>query len=280
MCDRILETLGGIGGGIIEIARQMYRPPEPVRRMANQPQSLPEFDTLWDYAQPAETERKFRQILPTAQASNDPSYLAQLLTQIARTQGLQGRFDDAHATLDGVLAILRDNLKLARVRYLLERGRVFNSSGKPAQAMPLFVEAAEMATREKLSRYAIDAVHMMAIVDPDPRKQVEWNLKGIAMAQDDPSQRGWLWSLYNNIAESHALLNENQIALDYILKLIEYQQSRGEVDPYTLKDKARFLRLTGHAEQALSIIEPLAKKDPQDKWFAEELAATRQSLGH
>ena len=45
---------------------------------------LPEFDNLWDYANPAETEREFAEILPSAQRANDASYLAQLLTQIAR----------------------------------------------------------------------------------------------------------------------------------------------------------------------------------------------------
>ena len=145
--------------------------------------------------------------------------------------------------------------------------------------MPFFVQAYELANTNQFARYAIDAVHMIAIVDPDPARQVEWNLKGIAMVDADPSQRGWLWSLYNNIAESYALLHENQTALDYILKLIDYQQERGEVDPYTLKDKARFLRLTGHPDQALPIIEPLARMNPEDPCFKEELDATRKGLG-
>src|SRR5438128_2095323 len=91
------------------------RPGEPV-----------EFDKLWDYAKPAETEGQFRALLPSAEASGDTSYLAQLLTQIGRAQGLQDRFDEAHATLDRVTTMLTDDMNLARVRYLLERGRVFN----------------------------------------------------------------------------------------------------------------------------------------------------------
>jgi len=177
-----------------------------------------DFDKLWDYSKPDETEKKFRQLLSEAERANDPSYLAQLLTQIARTQGLQNRFDEAHATLDRVEKMLTDDLKLARIRYLLERGRVFNSSGKPDRAMPLFVQASELAIAEKENRYAIDAIHMIAIAEPDPQKQVEWNLKGIAMAQADPKQRGWLFSLYNNIAESYALLKDYQSALSYINK--------------------------------------------------------------
>src|SRR5215207_4714581 len=89
---------------------------------------LEDFDKLWDYNDPAATERKFRELLPTAEGSADSSSHAQLLTQIARAQGLQDRFEDAHATLDAVGKMLAADMKLARVRYLLERGRVFNSA--------------------------------------------------------------------------------------------------------------------------------------------------------
>src|SRR5579883_412461 len=105
--------------------------------------NLPDFDPLWDYEHPAQTEAAFRQLLPQAEASGDASYHLQLLTQIARVQGLQRRFDDAHATLDAVAARLSDDLALARVRYLLERGRVFNSSGQPETSLALFQQAYE-----------------------------------------------------------------------------------------------------------------------------------------
>jgi hypothetical protein len=92
------------------------------------PERLPDFDALWDYGDPAATEVKFREVLPMAKASGDASYHAQLLTQIARTQGLQMKFDHAHSTLDMVEGMLADDMTVARIRYLLERGRVYNSS--------------------------------------------------------------------------------------------------------------------------------------------------------
>jgi tetratricopeptide (TPR) repeat protein len=241
--------------------------------------TLPDFDKLWDYAHPDETERKFRAILPQAREANDPSYLAQLLTQIARTQGLQQRFYDAHRTLDEVEAMLTDDLKLARVRYWLEQGRVFNSSGDRVRAMARFAQACLLAQNENFSRYAIDAMHMLAIAESDPAKQVELNLHGIAMVEKDPSQRGWLWSLYNNIAESYATLKDYQSALDYTRKLIEFQKERGEPDIYTLKDEARFLRHMGHPDQSLAIIEPLVQRQPDDGWLEEELAESLHALG-
>ena len=163
-----------------------------------EPTDLPNFDKLWDYSKPEQTERAFREIVPQAERAGDRSYLLQLLSQIARAQGLQGRFEEAHATLNRAEGMLDADLKLARVRYLLERGRVFNSSRNAQEGLPFFAQAHELATAEKFSRFAIDAAHMMAIAEPNPDEQIRWNLKGIALAQADPAQRGWLWSLYNN----------------------------------------------------------------------------------
>jgi len=243
-------------------------------------QELPDFIKLWNYNNPAETEKKFREILPNAEMSNDPSYLAQLLTQIARTQGLQSKFDDAHATLDRVKKMLTPDLKLARVRFLLERGRTFNSSDHQDMALPLFAEAADLAASIHENGLAIDAVHMIAIAERDPKKQVEWNLKGIAMAENDP----WLRALYNNIGESYLLLKDYDNAYKYFHKLTELQKEKdGKVDMYTLKDEAKALRLSGHPDKSLAIIEPIFNKLESEKqddgYIREELAEALDALG-
>jgi hypothetical protein len=128
---------------------------------------LPDFDQWWDYDEPAETERKFHALLDRAKASGDASYHAQLLTQIARAQGLQRSFDQAHRTL----ALLGGR---AHIRYLLERGRVFNSSKHAEQARPLFVEAWELARIAGEDSCAVDAAHMIAITET-PEEQMRWN---------------------------------------------------------------------------------------------------------
>jgi tetratricopeptide (TPR) repeat protein len=213
-------------------------------------QELPDFDRMWNYNDPAATEAMFRECLLAAERSGDRSYHAQLLTQIARTQGLQDRIDDAHATLDSVEKMLTDDLTLAGVRYLLERGRVFNSSGQPAKAMPLFEQAWKLAEPAGLPRYAIDAVHMLAIAAPTPREQIEWNLRGLAMVEKDSSQKGWLHALYNNLGESYARVDEHARALDAFEKLAAINGH----DMYTMKDQARMLRLTGQVNRATAII--------------------------
>ncbi len=163
------------------------------------PETPPDFFKLWNFSNPSETEQKFKEILPLAEMGRDPSYLAQLLTQIAMTQGLQGKFVEAHATLDRVEKMLSPELQLAHVRYFLERGRVFNSSDHLVQAMPFFIQAYELGEQIKEMKLAIDAIHMIAIAEKDPKEQIKWNLMGIVMAESDLNSRSWLWALYNNI---------------------------------------------------------------------------------
>src|SRR5712692_6096327 len=123
---------------------------------------LPDFDNLWDYDHPGASEKRFRELLPAALDSRDFPYLTQLLTQIARAEGLQRKFQDAHKTLDRVeKALLKAEADdKTRVRYLLERGRVFNSSGERDDARPLFLEAFDLALKSKDDLYAVDAAHM------------------------------------------------------------------------------------------------------------------------
>src|SRR4026208_326646 len=105
--------------------------------------NLPDFDALWDYDHPDQTEGRFREIL--LQFPEDEPAFLELLTQIARAQGLQGKFVQAHRTLDQVERRLEDAPSRPRVRYLLERGRAYNSSGKPKVARPLFQRAFDLA---------------------------------------------------------------------------------------------------------------------------------------
>lgn len=257
----------------------------PLTSMAQTETALPNFDKLWNYGDPAATETKFRELLPQAVAAGDPSYHLQLMTQIARTHSLRNNFDEAHKLLDEVEKQLTPNLKLARVRYLLERGRTFNSAGEPGDAEPLFIEAYELAESIGEMRHAIDAVHMVAIVQSDAEKQVEWNLKGIALADKNPEQKGWLNALYNNIGESYLKLEDYPNAHKYFYKLSEFQKARnGEADMYTMKDLAKSLRLAGSAQHALmmmhEVLEKLTAKGTDDGWIREELAEDYRALGN
>jgi hypothetical protein len=55
---------------------------------------------LWDFGDPAASEERFRALLD--RLADDAEAVAIVRTQVARAQGLQRRFDDAHQTLDEV----------------------------------------------------------------------------------------------------------------------------------------------------------------------------------
>ncbi|MBO0811854.1 MAG: hypothetical protein J2P23_07380 [Microlunatus sp.] len=85
-----------------------------------------------------------------------------------------------------------------RVGIALERGRLANSSGHPDRAVPQFRAAAELAGRHGLEFLRIDALHMLAIADPE--REPAWTAEATraAEASQDSRTRRWLISLHNN----------------------------------------------------------------------------------
>lgn len=215
---------------------------------------LPDFDKLWDYNNPAQTEIEFRKLLPRAEKSRDISYHTQLMTQIARTLGLQRKFKAAHALLDTVEPWLTEAPAVSQVRYLLERGRVYNSSGDPEKAKPLFLSAWQMATENNEDYHAIDAIHMLQIVEP-PDRQLEWANKAIKLAEetDDERAQKWLGPLYNNTGWTYFDLEEYDNALVLFEKSLAWRQGQEDVQGVITAKWciARNYRAMGRIEEAL-----------------------------
>ena len=238
-----------------------------------------DFDHLWNYNDPAGTEEKFRALVPQAEAGDDRSYHAQLLTQIARTYSLQRQFDKAHQTLDHVETMLTDDLETARIRYLLERGRTFNSSKHPHQARPLFLEAWERAKTAHEDFYAVDAAHMLGIVETGAAA-LDWNLQAIAYAEQSDSSRarGWLGSLYNNTGWTYHDLGEYEKALDLFERAVILRQEQGNPDKLRIARwcVGRCLRSLGRNDEALEIQLALLKESEQT---GEPDAYTHEELG-
>ena len=218
-------------------------------------QSLPDFDTLWDYANPAQTEARFCDVLLQF-PEEDPAFL-ELLTQIARAQGLQRKFDHAHQTLDQVDRRLGEISSRPKVRYLLERGRVFHSSGNSELARPLFEQALDLAKQlnEDADAYAVDALHMLAII-ASPEESLHLNRKAIEQAEssDEERARNWLGSLYNNLGWAYHDMGEYALALAVFQKAEVWQRTKGNVNQTRIAGWciARTLRSLGRAEEALS----------------------------
>ncbi len=216
----------------------------------------PEFDHLWNYGDPAGTEARLRDLLPTLA---DADLRLQLHTQIARAQGLQRQFDAAHATLDQVERELTPDTRVARIRYLLERGRLFNSSGSPATACPLFEQAFEQAAQDDF--YAVDAAHMLGIAATKGDERLKWNLRALALAEASthPRTQQWAGSLYNNLGWTYHDDQRFVEALDVFQRALRFREAQGQAESIRIAQwcVARALRSLGRIDEALPLLYPL-----------------------
>ncbi len=240
----------------------------------------PDFNDLWDYNDPAATESKFRQLLVAAENAA-PSYRLQLMTQIARTYSLRSLFNEAHALLDDVQQRMEEH-ELVEVRYLLERGRTYNSAGQAETAVPLFLRAYELAERIGADYYAVDALHMLGIAAP-PHQQLEWSRKAINYAKNSTQERAkrWLGSLYNNTGWS--LFDEQRYdqALEMFHQALAVREAQGNAENIRIARWciAKTLRMLGQTEAALAIQYELRDMGSPDPYVEEEIAACLQALG-
>ncbi len=246
--------------------------------------SLPDIDALWEYDKPEVSEQKFRALLP--QTSGNRAYHIELLTQIARCQGLQRKFDEAHTTLDEAESLLTDDLARPRVRTMLERGRVFNSSKNPDQARVHFIQAWATARECHEDGLAVDAAHMLGIVESG-EKGLEWNSTALDLAEksDNPRAQKWRGSLYNNMGWTyHDQFGQYDKALALFERALAFREEQGEPEQARIARwcVARCLRSLGQVGEALTMQRKLlAESSPQgkpDPYVHEELGECLLSL--
>jgi tetratricopeptide (TPR) repeat protein len=241
----------------------------------------PDLHALWDFDDPAVSEERFRALLET---ELDPSFRVEVLTQIARTEGLQRRFAEANATLDEAEAL--DPAPRGRIRIALERGRVRRSSGDPDAARPLFDAAWELAVRGGEDGLAVDAAHMLALV-ADPAGAIAWNERALALAESctDPDARRWVGTLANNLGWAHHDRGEPDAALTWFERALEARRAEGDGGRERIArwSVARCLRTLGRADEALTRQRELAVEldaaGETDGFVFEELGECLLALG-
>lgn len=244
-----------------------------------------DFDKLWNYQKPAETEKKFRDLLPQAKEKGKSFYL-QLLTQIGRTLSLQGKHSDAYSVLADVSSQLADEMQVAKVRYLLELGRTQNAEKKGEAANKTFQEAFALADKVNEWGYAVDALHMIAITHSygkldSPQEKLNWEAKAIAYAEgkDSLNAKKWLGSLYFNTGWSYHGLKRYNDALETFVKAADLDKANGSPDWILLDDRrtvAQMKRLVGRIDEAFTEQlqlekENLEKLGKPDGFVIEEL---------
>ena len=244
-------------------------------------------DALWNFNDPAASEARFRAERARHAAASREALETE--TQVARTQSLRRQFAAAHATLDAIEPGLAAVDARVRVRYLLERGRTFNSSDAPEKAVPLFADAA--ARSAALGRagdefYTVDALHMLGIAAP-PDARLGWNLKALAAADaaSDSRARNWRGSLLNNLGWTYFDTGDAATALDYWKRALAFRQEAG--DAVRIREAkwavARGLRAQGQLDEAAAMQIALVKEfdaiGEKDGYVFEELAEIAVARG-
>ena len=229
-----------------------------------------EIDSHWQYDNPALSEQSFLQL-----AEENPESRDEIWTQVARARGLQRQFEAAKEALEQV----GEREGLVGARWHLEMGRVFHSSGDDPAAKPHFETALALAEAAQADFYAVDAIHMLAIIAKGD-EALHLNLRAIerAKASQDERARGWLGSLLNNTAWSLHDLGRFDEALQLFEDALAFRREQGVASRIAIAEwsVARCLRSLGRFEEALDRQKALS---PDDGYVVEEIAENLLALG-
>jgi tetratricopeptide (TPR) repeat protein len=243
-------------------------------------------DDLWDYDDSAGSEARFRSAIGAAEAEGDAQAADEARTQLARSLGLQDRFSEGHAELDRV-DVEHPADDRVRIRSRLERGRLLRSGGDPHAAQAPFEGAWELARALGEDGLAVDAAHMLAIVDAPPG-EATWHERALDLADTSPSPaaRRWRGSLWNNIGWARFESGDHDGALTAFETALAARREQGQPKETRIAEwcVARCLRALDRTAEALAIQERLAAQTaaaggPEDGYGVEELGECLLALG-
>jgi tetratricopeptide (TPR) repeat protein len=150
---------------------------------------------LWDFDDLDASEQRLRAQL---EHETSTSGRAEVLTQLARVEGLRGNFENCAQLLDAAEPLAGPSAA-ANVRLELERGRMYRSSGDPKAAFALFESAFARAVEAGEHYLAGDAAHMCAISVDDRKVMEDWTQRGIDLGEREPDASYWAGPLLNNL---------------------------------------------------------------------------------
>ena len=238
--------------------------------------------SLWDFADLGGSEQRLRAAL-----EDEPSDegRAEVLTQLARVEGLRGDFEAGERLVDEAGALVPEG-GVAAARVDLERGRLRRSSGDPAAAFPLFESAFEAACGAGAWFIAADAAHMAALAASGREGFVEWAQRGIELGEEHGEASYWAGPLLNNLGWEYYEAGELELALEAFERAL---QARGrepdKEEPIALARYAvgKALRALGRSEEAIPLLEQAVAwatgQGTPDGWYHEELALEYEAVG-
>jgi tetratricopeptide (TPR) repeat protein len=231
---------------------------------------------LWDFGDFDATEERLRAQL---EREDDDGGRAEVLTQLARVQGLRGDFDGCEQLLDSAEPLAGTSAP-ANIRLELERGRMYRSSGDSEAAFPLFQSAFARAEEAEEWYLAGDAAHMCAIAVDDRKLQEEWTQRGVDLGDRQPEAAYWSGPLLNNLGWAYSEAGKHERALELFERALEAR--RRDPDNQAGIAWAQYavayeLRELGRAAEAVPLLEQAAETLPDDEDVRQELERAREA---
>jgi tetratricopeptide (TPR) repeat protein len=232
-----------------------------------------QIDALWQIDDPEQGLYVLEQALRENPDSSD-----ELHTQICRSLGLLGKFDEGWAELAKVSGQPND---IVKIRVELEAGRLKNSSGDKEGALTYFLKALALAEEKRFDFFAVDAAHMIAIAT-EGAESIRWNERALAMAaaSADPRARNWRGSLLNNLGWTYHDAGELLMAMDKFQAALAFRQETGNAASQRIARWAiaRCHRSMNQYDEALTILQDLIRY-PEAGYVSEEIAENLLAVG-
>jgi tetratricopeptide (TPR) repeat protein len=252
-----------------------------------------DLDQLWNSTDVRASEAAFQALLPDAQklTGKNRSFLIHLLSLIGRSEAFLERYTLARASLDEAEKLLGDDQAVyqvsARMRWLIEKGRLHILEKTPSQAPKYFSEAWTLAIHSGEDYFAVEIAQLMAGTEPQ-KSQLEWVVRAIEIAESSPLQKTkqWLGGLYTSLGWKLYDLRQYEKSLEALQKALRNLKAMGTPREAFVAQWSigKILRALGRVEEAISIHRALLVElgigGTHDGRLYEELAECLHTLKH
>jgi len=250
-----------------------------------------DLDSIWNPLDAKSSVSTYRTLLEEAEKlqGGDRCHWIELLSLIARAEGFQKNFTEAHALLDQAEKLLNEKEAAyrvtARIRWLLEKGRLHIYEKTPSQARTFFSEAWTLAFNSGEDYFSVEIAQLMATTEP-MKTQQDWIQRAIGIAENSPmpKTKKSLGNLYASLAWKLYDLRQYEKALEVFQKALRHLKANGTPREAFVAQWSigKVLRTLGKTEEALAIqkvlVSELGLSGAKDGRLYEEVAECLQTL--
>jgi tetratricopeptide (TPR) repeat protein len=246
-----------------------------------------DLDSLWDFADPAKSEARFRERL-SAIPADQPAAAAETLTQLSRACSLQRRHAEAGEFLEQAAARWPADDRV-RIRILLEHGRLLNEQGRSGEAASDFQRAWDLASSLNEGVLALDAAHMLGYILTGEASET-WHRKAILLSEGstEPRARRWQYRLLCNLGQKLVDRGDFAAALECFEKASRFAIKESLPVERQLEARwrvAQAIRRQGRTLEAMNLLNRILEELPPNDtdilgYVCEDLAECHSAFGH